>query len=153
MKDKPKSLKSTIVFAVIVVAAISLFSYLGIGTLRSATRIGYVGNDGWSSWSASYTLLDGRLQHTIRPETDTLHIEVQTESGTISIEMKDADGNIIFFKNNIETSSFEVEVSGKVIIKIEADHHKGSFDISSHSSAVVQSGNQIIHLSFNIINI
>lgn len=72
MKYKPKSLKSAIILVVIVVAFILLLSYLGIGTLRNATRIGYVGNDGWSSWSASYTLLDGRLQHTIRPETDNV---------------------------------------------------------------------------------
>ena len=140
MKIKPKSLKFTIIFIVIVVAAILLLSYLGIGTLKSATRIGYVGNDGWSSWSASYTLLDGRMQHTISPKTETLHVKVKTESGTISIEMKDADGNIFFSEKDMETSSYEVEVSGKVVIKIDADHHKGSFDISSHSSSVVQSG-------------
>lgn len=133
MKYKLKSLKSTIILVVIVVAFILLLNYLGIGTLMSATRIGYVGEDGWSSWSAGYTLLDGWLQHTIRPETDTLHVDVKTESGTISIEMKDADGNIIFSESNIETSSFEVNVSGKVVVKVEADHHKGSFDISSHS--------------------
>ena len=122
MKYKPKSLKSAIILVVIVVAFILLLSYLGIGTLRNATRIGYVGNDGWSSWSASYTLLDGRLQHTIRPETDTLHVDVETESGTISIEMKDEDGNIIFSESNIETSSFEVNVSGKVVIIIKAKY-------------------------------
>ena len=140
MKYKPKSLKSAIILVVIVVAFILLLSYLGIGTLRNATRIGYVGNDGWSSWSASYTLLDGRLQHTIRPETDTLHVDVETESGTISIEMKDEDGNIIFSESNIETSSFEVNVSGKVVIIIKASRHKGSFDISSHSDGTLQSG-------------
>ena len=129
MKYKPKSLKSAIILVVIVVAFILLLSYLGIGTLRNATRIGYVGKDGWSSWSASYTLLDGRLQHTIHSETDTLHVDVETESGTISIEMKDADGNIIFSESDIETSSFAVNVSGKVAVKIEADRHKGSFDI------------------------
>lgn len=140
MKDKPKSLKFTVLFVIIVVASVFLLRYLGIGTLRSATRIGYVGNDGWSSWSAKYTLFDGWMQHTIRPKTDMLHVEVTTESGTISIEMKDADGNILFSENNIETSSFEVKVSGKVVIKIEADRHKGSFNISSHSSEEVQSG-------------
>ena len=140
MKYKPKSLKSAIILVVIVVAFILLLSYLGIGTLRNATRIGYVGNDGWSSWSASYTLLDGRLQHTIRPETDTLHVDVETESGTISIEMKDEDGDIIFSESNIETSSFEVNVSGKVVIIIKASRHKGSFDISSHSDGTLQSG-------------
>ena len=40
MKHKPKFLKFIIIFVVIVMAAISLLSYLGIGTLRSATREG-----------------------------------------------------------------------------------------------------------------
>ena len=140
MKYTPKSLKSTILSIVIAVAAVFLLSNLGIGTLRSATRIGYVGNEGWSSWSARYTLLDGWLQRTIHPKTDTLHIEVKTESGTISIQIKDVDGNIIFFETDIETSSFEVEVPDKVVIRVEADHHKGSFDISGSSSIASQPG-------------
>lgn len=140
MKYKPKSLKSTILSIVIAVAAVFLLSNLGIGTLRSATRIGYVGNEGWSSWSARYTLLDGWLQRTIHPKADTLYVEVETESGTISIEMKDVHGNIIFSESNIGTSSFEIEVLGKVVIKIEADHHKGSFDISGRSFIAAQPG-------------
>lgn len=139
MKYKPKSPKSAVIFVVIVVAVIILLSSLGIGTLRSGIRVGYVSHDSLNSWSASYFWLFGRLQHTIYPETDTLHVEVKTESGTISIEMKDADGNVIFSENNIGTSSFDVNVSGKVVIKIEADQHKGGFDISSQSAAAVQS--------------
>ena len=140
MKLKPKSLKSNIILIVLVMAVILLLRYLGIGTLGSATKIGYVGNDGWSNWSASYTSLDGRLQHTIHPETDTLHVAVKTESGTISIEMRDEDGNIIFSDSNIETSSFEVDVSGEVAITVKASRHKGSFTISSRSDGAVQTG-------------
>ena len=40
MKNKPKSLKYAIIFVVIVVVAIFILSYLGIGMLRSATRGG-----------------------------------------------------------------------------------------------------------------
>ncbi len=145
MKYKPKSLTSALIFIVIVVAFILLLNYLGIGTLRSATRRGYVGKEGWSSWSASYTLLDGRLQHTIRPETDTLHVDVETESGTISMEMKDADGNVIFSESNIETSSFQVSVPEKVDIVVKASRHKGSFSISSPSDGAVQSGHIFLY--------
>lgn len=130
MKYQPKSLKATVISAVIMVAVIFFLNYLGIGTVRSGTRIGYIGNEGWSSWSARYTLLDGWFQRTIHPKTDTIHVEVETESGSISIEMKDADGNIIFSESDIETTSFDAEVPGKVVIKIDGDHHKGSFDIS-----------------------
>ena len=136
MRYKPKSLQSVIIFIVIVVVSVLLLSNLGIGT----TKRGYVGNAGRSSWSASYTLLDGRLQHTIHPETDTLHVAVETASGTLSMEMKDADGNILFSEGDLETSSFEVDVSGKVDITIKASRHKGSFAISSRSDGAVQTG-------------
>lgn len=46
MKYKPKNLKSTVLIIVIVVALIVAANFLGIGTMRSATRIGYVGTDG-----------------------------------------------------------------------------------------------------------
>lgn len=131
MKYKSKSLKSTALIIIIVVALIAAANFFGIGTMRSATRIGYVGTDGFRSWTASYTLLDGTLTHTIRPKNppEILHVEVVTEDGAISIEMKDADGNVIFDEDNIGTASFDIEVSGKVVVHIEADKHKGSFDI------------------------
>lgn len=131
MKYKSKSIKSTVLIIVIVVALIAAANFFGIGTMRSATRIGYVGTDGLRSWTASYSMLDGKLKHTIHPKDTqgTIHVEVVTESGSISIEMKDADGNVIFDEDNIATSSFDVNISGKVVIRIEADKHKGSFSI------------------------
>lgn len=133
MKYKSKSLKSTILIVIIVVALIVVANFLGIGTMRSASRIGYVGNDGWRNWSASYIMLNGKLKHTIRPE-DTqkkLHVEIVTEAGSISIEIKDKDGKSIFDEDNIETSTFDVNVSGKVVVHIDADNHKGSFSIDA----------------------
>lgn len=133
MKYKPKSLKLTVLIIVIVVAWIAVANFLGIGTMRSAACIGYVGNDGLRSWTARYSMLDGKLKHTIRPKDTqgTIHVEVVTESGSISIEMKEADGNVIFDEDDIATSSFDVNISGKVVIRIEADKHKGSFSIEA----------------------
>lgn len=133
MKYKPKNLKSAVLIIVVVGALIAAANFLGIGTMRFATCIGYISNDGWRSWSASYSLLDGTLKHTIRPKStqETLHIEVVTEAGSISIEIKDASGNIIFDEDNIETTTFDVEVSGKVVVRVEADNHKGSFNIEA----------------------
>lgn len=133
MKYKPKSLKSTALIFVTVVALIAAANVFGIGTMRSATRIGYFGTDGLRSWTASYSMLDGKMKHTVHPkETQgTIHIEVVTQSGSISIEMKDADGNVIFDEDNIATASFDVNISGKVIVRIEADKHKGSFSIEA----------------------
>lgn len=140
MKSRFRRFVSVILAAATTAVLIAAASFFGTGTMRSAVCTDYAGNNGWRSWSASYTLLDGWMQHTIHPNADILYVEVRTESGTISIEIKDAHGKIIFSENNIETSSFEVKGSGKMDIKITADNHKGSFDISSRSSAAVQTG-------------
>lgn len=132
-KYKAKGLKSTMLIVVIVVVLIVASNLLGFGTMRSAARVGYFGNAGWRSWSASYTMLDGKLKHTIhlKDKQETLHVEVVTDAGSISIEIKDADGNVIFDKDNIATSTFDVNASGKVVVRIEADKHKGSFKIKA----------------------
>lgn len=133
VKYKSKSLKSTALIIAIAAALIAAASFLGLGTMSSAVRVGYVSTDGLRSWTASYSMLDGKLKHTIRPKDTqgTIHAEVVTESGSISIEMEDADGRVIFDEDNIATSSFDVKISGKVVIRIEADKHKGSFRIEA----------------------
>ena len=106
-----------------------LATNLGFASVKSATRIGYVGNEGYSSWTGRYSSLDGTMKKSIHPKTDMLHIDVATDGGTISIEIQDADGNVIFDEHDIGTESFDVAVSGKVFVRIIADSHKGSFDI------------------------
>lgn len=73
-------------------------NYLGIGTQRSAVRIVYIGNEGWRSWSARYAKLDGRLRHAIHTKDtqNTLRLEIATEEGLISIEVRDSEGKVIF---------------------------------------------------------
>ena len=118
-------------FIVILVSfgSVYLAGSLGIGSTRSATRIAYVGNEGRGSWTGRYHSLDGTMKKWIYPKTDALHIEVKTDSGAISIEIQDTDGNVIFDQSDIGTASFDVDVSGKVVVRITADHHKGSFSI------------------------
>lgn len=121
--------RTVIILAIILVGVFAATRWMDFFSVRSGTRIGYVGKESRSSWSGSYISLDGMMKKSIYPKGDVLHVEVNTESGTISMEITDTHGNILFEKDNIETSSFDVEVSGKVKIRIEADHHKGSFDI------------------------
>lgn len=133
MKNKTKSLKATVLIVLVVIVLIAAANFLGMSTMRSATCIGYVEHSGRRNWEASYTMLDGKLKHTIRPKDTqkTLHIETITENGSISIEIIDKDGNVIFDEDNIETTRYDVNVSGKVVVYIEADKHKGSFNIEA----------------------
>ena len=132
MKYKPKNLKPVVLIVVVALVLIAAASYLGIVTTRSAIRIGYIGNGGWRSWSARYTMLDGSMKHTLRAKTSPgiLHIAVVTESGSISIEIKDTDGNVVFSEDNIGTNTYSLDVPGKVVVRIKSDKHKGSFDIT-----------------------
>ena len=102
---------------------------LDFESVRSAVRIGYVGSERYSSWTGRYSYLDGTMKKSIHPKTDMLHIDVTTDGGTISIEIQDSDGNVIFDEHDIGTESFDLAVSGKVVVRIIADSHKGSFDI------------------------
>lgn len=117
------------VLAGVLIAALVIVSAV-FGTGRSSVRVGYVGHGGRQSWSASYAMLTGRGRHTLYPEGNALHVEVETQSGSLSMEMADGEGNVIFSESDIRTSSFDVETSGKTVITIRADGHKGGFKIS-----------------------
>ena len=132
IKYKLKNAKSTILIVLIVLALIFAARFFGIGTMRSAMRIGYFGNDGSQrEWSASYLYLSGSLEHTIRPESDPgkLYFEIKTSSDTISALVQDKSGNTIFEKEELETGSFELEVPGEVRVSMKANGHRGSFKI------------------------
>lgn len=137
IREYQKTIRKPWIFSIAAILIVILISFgsiclagtLGIGSIRSATRIGYVGTEGRSSWTGRYSSLDGMMKKSIHPKADVLHIEVRTDSGIISVEIQDADGNIIFDELDIGTSSFNVAVSGKVTVKIVADRHMGSFSI------------------------
>ncbi len=137
IREYQRTVRKPWIFSIVTMLIAVLISFgsiyvtetLGIESTRSATRIGYVGTEGWSSWTGRYNSLDGTMKKSIHPKTDVLHIEVKTDSGTISIEIQDTDGNLIFDEFNIGTASFNVDVPEKVTVKIVADSHKGSFSI------------------------
>lgn len=54
---------------------------------------------------------------------------IETEEGQIDIEIKDSDGNIIFSEDAVQTKEFEVNVSGKITIRLDGEEHKGKFVI------------------------
>ena len=130
MSVKPKG-KIGIIFLIIAILVGIIVTYsTGIAHSRSAVRIGYLGNNGWDSWSGRYERLDGKMRRTLHFESnEEITIETTTASGILSIDIQDTAGNVIFSKNDMETASYSVTVSGKVVITITADDHSGSFKI------------------------
>lgn len=133
MREKKINFKSAIPILIIIFGVLQLAGYLGIGIQQSSSRlqIGYQESSSSQSWSANYLLWDGWKQRTIRPTTQpaTLHITVQTDAGECSLRISTPNEETVFEKEDIQTSSFDVEVPGKVTVRITANHHKGGFSV------------------------
>ncbi len=131
MKQKAANPKFLIPIFLLAGALFLAAGFFGLFSTRSAMRVGYMGHESLHSWSGRYALLDGTMKHIIRPKDsqNILQIETVTESGTISVEVKDAQGSTLFQKDHMQTGSFEIPAPGKVTVRIKGDHHKGSFAI------------------------
>lgn len=65
MSVKPKGLFGIIIMTAAIAVGVVVAYSSGIAHSRSATRIGYVGNNGWDNWSGTYELLDGKMTRTL----------------------------------------------------------------------------------------
>lgn len=134
MKYKPKNAKSAILIIVIVLALLFAARYFGIGTFRNAFRVGFADTGGTQNWAASYWLLSGNLEHKLRPaaDQDKLYIAAKTDGGSISIDVKDSNGNSYYSEENItdEYFSIDVDINGDVTIVVSGKMHRGSFEFA-----------------------
>ena len=103
----------------------------GLGTTRSGVRIGYSETATRSRWVAEYSFMDGYLQRNLwtADNEDNITIVIQTEEGSIAVEVKDEEKNVIFSQKNMETGTYEVQAAGKYTVRITAEDHKGGFYI------------------------
>ena len=126
--QKQKSNKQTIAWLVIVLAIIISVCFGDITSLNSSTRMMYFDSKGRDYWKAEYQYLNGYMQRTLWLEDeDTLHVSIETDEGEFALQIIDVDGNIIYSEVRMQTKEFDVDVSGKITIRIEAEKHEGSF--------------------------
>ena len=104
----------------------------GVAPTGSGLQMGWVESNTRDHWSATYAFHDGYQQRTINTdgEPTVLEVEIVSSSGEIGMTVTDENGNVIYDQKGIETSSFEIEISGKVIVKITGEDHKGSYSLS-----------------------
>ena len=104
----------------------------GVAPTGSGLQMGWVESNTRDHWSATYAFHDGYQQRTINTdgEPTVLEVEIVSSSGEIGMTVMDEKGNVIYDQQGIETSSFEIEISGKVTVKITGEDHKGSFSLS-----------------------
>lgn len=132
MKGKIKGKTAILIIAAVSILAVAIAWLLGYTSVRSTIRVGCIEHSDLHSWSANYFYVDGFMERTIYPNGNTLNVTVRTESGAISIEIKDNDGETVFSESNIETGTFQVlPTSDRMIVTIRMEKHKGGFEISS----------------------
>lgn len=104
----------------------------GVAPTGSGLQMGWVESNTRDHWSATYAFHDGYQQRTINTdgEPTVLEVEIVSTSGEIGMMITDENGNVIYDQQRIETSSFEIEISGKVTVKITGEDHKGSYSLS-----------------------
>lgn len=104
----------------------------GLTAHGSGLRIGYVDSYTGDSWQARYQLLSGWRERTVNADgkAATLHVEITTESGTVRLTVADEAGTVVFDRADIPTSTFDVEITGKITVRVTGEDHRGSFYIT-----------------------
>ena len=122
---------SAAVFLALVAILVPLLAgpLLGLTASGSGLRVGYSDSFTGDTWQARYQLLTGFRERVVNTSGDpaTLHAEITTESGSVSLTVTDILGNVVFSQKDIPTSTFEIEIPGKVTIRVTGSGHRGSF--------------------------
>lgn len=126
--QKAKNKKQTIQWILVTFVIVAAICFGDVASINSSTRMMYVESKGRDFWNAEYQYLNGFMQRTLWLEDeDVLHVSVETEEGDFTLQIMDADGNVIYSEVKVRTKEFDVDVSGKISIRIEAEKHEGRF--------------------------
>lgn len=126
---------SLILFTAILLAVFLILYVIriaGLGSEFSGIRMGYVQHYTSQEWSASYRLLNGTVSRTIHAPADSevCILEVETAGGSLSVEMTDSAGNIVFSETDINPGVYEVSTAGIIKVKFTGKDHEGSFSVT-----------------------
>lgn len=116
----------------VVILVLLIVSTSGIATAGSGLRVGWVESNTLDTWTASYALHNGSRRRTVNADGDptVIKAEIVSSSGQLGMTVTDEEGNILFSRQGIETSTFAIDIPGKVTVTITGDDHKGSFSLS-----------------------
>ncbi len=127
---RQKTIVITVLVAAIVLGVFSLFRW--IPWESQVLQLGYVSSFTPGDWSASYVYLDGtQTKRMSTGESEREYVlEVETKSGSLSVTVNDENGQLIFREASLATGVYRFVCSGKVMVVIQADSHRGGFCLS-----------------------
>lgn len=130
---RPKKTALLIFTAVMLLLILFVFRICRtVGVTNSGVRMGFVQQYSSQEWSASYRLLNGTVSKTIYPKSglNVCHISIETAQGSLSIEMTDSSGNVVFSAGDVPPGAIAVPISGATRIKFTGKDHRGSFSVT-----------------------
>lgn len=98
----------------------------------SSIEIMSIGTSTSTSWYREYEKFSGTKLKKVNLEKDqAVNFDVVSEKGDLGVVIEDSDGDVVFSKEMIDTSTFEFvpKSKGKYKITFQAKNHKGGFDV------------------------
>ncbi len=117
--------------AALLLTAICLAGCGRVKTYRSESFFEVIGEDLWTAWYESF---DGYKEHEVTLTGGGKHsfrVEIETNSGTLSLRITDTGGKPLYSGKEIPPSSFAISADGggTYVIRIDAAEHSGRFSI------------------------
>ncbi len=135
---KPKPIGKALCIALAVLLVILLAGpALGISSRGSGLRVGYADSFHGNTWEARYALFTGYRERTVNISggTATLHVNVTTNDGSFGLRVTDTEGNTLYEEAFADSRSFDIEIPGKVTVRVMGEGHSGGFSISWRQEA------------------
>lgn len=131
MKKKKPIGKSTYIAFGLLIAILLGSQLFGLTARGSGLRVGYSDSYDGHSWEAKYLLHTGFRERTVNVDNQpgSLHLVVTTESGTFGVTITDMSGNVIHKEEYSDSQELDIDIPGKVIVRVTGAGHKGSFSI------------------------
>lgn len=124
---KKSVLKIICIFICVLILLCSCGSYRAFMSIESGD---------FGRWSQKYDYLDGTKSHILNlgKEERNMEIDVVTESGEIDIIISRIGKEKVLEIEDAETGKYYFSSEGWVIVKIDADEHRGSISVKKADS-------------------
>lgn len=116
----------------LVIVLFAAMPFLGLSDRGSGLRVGYVRSFAGDCWKASYALHSGFRERAVNVGggAAVLHVDVTTEEGTFGLRVTDREGNVFYDEKFSDSRSFDIDIPGKVTVRVIGEGHNGAFSIS-----------------------
>lgn len=131
MKQEKKNIKAIVIILGVVFAIIAILTINGgIPSIGNGINLGWMEHKQRDVWSADYAYFTGTRNGNLYSENNELLIDVETDGGSLEINVEDTDGKLLFSEIITEKTSFQIDVPNSIDIEVIGKSHKGSFELN-----------------------